>query len=86
MKENTKLGLLKAMLKAAMATSNGDARRTVQQGSVSVDEQKITDFSYAFTKEQIRQGVIVKKGKKVVCYMIEKNGDVEAMVALGKVK
>lgn len=28
----------------------------------------------------------VKKGKKVTCYMIEKNGDVCAMVCLGKVK
>lgn len=28
----------------------------------------------------------VKKGKKVTCYMIEKNGDVCAMVACGKVK
>lgn len=28
----------------------------------------------------------VKRGKRVVCYMIEKNGDVKAMVCLGKVK
>ena len=28
----------------------------------------------------------VKKGKKVACYMIEKNGDVCAMVCCGKVK
>ena len=28
----------------------------------------------------------VKKGKRVTCYMIEKNGDVCAMVACGKVK
>ena len=28
----------------------------------------------------------VKKGKRVVCYMIEKNGDVKAMVCCGKVK
>ena len=28
----------------------------------------------------------VKKGKKVTCYMVEKNGDVCAMVCLGKVK
>lgn len=28
----------------------------------------------------------VKKGKRVTCYMIEKNGEVYAMVACGKVK
>lgn len=38
------------------------------------------------TKWNVRYPKKVKKGKRVVCYMIEKNGDVEAMVALGKVK
>ena len=28
----------------------------------------------------------VKKGKRVTCYMVEKNGEVYAMVCLGKVK
>ena len=28
----------------------------------------------------------VKKGKKVTVYMVEKNGDVKAMVCLGKIK
>ena len=38
------------------------------------------------TKYIVRYPKKVKKGKRVVCYMIEKNGDVCAMVALGKVK
>lgn len=38
------------------------------------------------TKYIVRYPKKVKKGKKVTCYMIEKNGDVCAMVALGKVK
>ena len=38
------------------------------------------------TKYIVRYPKKVKKGKRVVCYMIEKNGDVCAMVCLGKVK
>ena len=38
------------------------------------------------TKYIVRYPKKVKKGKKVTCYMVEKNGDVCAMVCLGKVK
>lgn len=38
------------------------------------------------TKYIVRYPKKVKKGKRVVCYMIEKKGDVCAMVCCGKVK
>ena len=38
------------------------------------------------TKWAVKYPKKVKKGKKVTVYMIEKNGDVCAMVCLGKVK
>lgn len=38
------------------------------------------------TRYTVRYPKKVKKGKKITCYMIEKNGEVYAMVALGKVK
>ena len=38
------------------------------------------------TKWAVKYPKKVKKGKKVTVYMIEKNGDVKAMVCLGKVK
>ena len=38
------------------------------------------------TKYIVRYPKKVKKGKKVTCYMIEKKGDVCAMVCCGKVK
>ena len=68
--EDGKLGLLKAMVKAGMAASNGEARRTVLQGGVSVDDAKITEFTYAFSKDQLSVGAIVKKGKKVIMKFI----------------
>lgn len=38
------------------------------------------------TKWTVKYPKKVKKGKKITVYMVEKNGDVYAMVCLGKVK
>ncbi|MBO4432988.1 MAG: tyrosine--tRNA ligase [Clostridia bacterium] len=67
-----KVGLLRAMVKAGIAASNGEARRTVEQGGVSVDDVKISDTSFALTKEQLTAGVVVKKGKKCIMKFIAK--------------
>ena len=56
--------LLSWMTKAGMTKSNGEARKAIQQGGVSVNDEKISDVDYAFTAEQLSEGVIVKKGKK----------------------
>lgn len=38
------------------------------------------------TKWRVKYPKKVKKGKKVTVYMVEKKGDVKAMVCLGKIK
>ena len=60
-----KIGILTAMVKAGLASSNGEARRLVQQGGVLVDGEKVTDPALSFTAEQLAGGVVLKKGKKV---------------------
>ena len=61
-----KIGLLYMMVKAGLAASNGEARRLVQQGGVSVGNDKVTDPSFAVSRGGFGEdGVIVKKGKKV---------------------
>ena len=60
-----KIGLLSMMVKAGLSASNGEARRLVQQGGVSVNDEKITDASFAVTADDLKKEVIVKKGKKV---------------------
>lgn len=60
-----KIGLLNLLVKTGLCSSNGDARRLVQQGGVLVDDEKITEPSYALTTEMFAKGhIIVKKGKK----------------------
>ena len=51
---------------------------TISKGG-KVGKVKGTSYVVKYPKK-------VKKGKKVTCYMVEKNGDICAMVCLGKVK
>ena len=60
-----KIGLLSMMVKAGLAASNGEARRLVQQGGVSVNDEKVTDPSFSVGIDDLKAEVIVKKGKKV---------------------
>ena len=60
-----KIGLLSLLVATGLAASNGEARRLVLPGSVLVNGEKITDPTYAVTSEMLREGVVIKKGKKV---------------------
>ena len=59
-----KIGLLTAMVKSKLVPSNKEARRLIEQGGISINDEKISDTKYELTKEQISDGIIVKKGKK----------------------
>ncbi len=58
-------GLLDVMLEAKLIPSKGEGRRLIQQGGVSVNDEKITDVAYMLSADSLREGVIIKKGKKV---------------------
>ncbi len=60
-----KIFLSDLMVKCKLATSKGEAKRLITQGGVSVDDVKISDFAYAVTIDQLKNGVMIKKGKKV---------------------
>ncbi len=55
-----------AMVKANIAKSKGEARRLIDQGGVSVDDEKVASVSKVIEKSQLEKApVIIKKGKKV---------------------
>jgi tyrosyl-tRNA synthetase len=56
------MGILTLMVRAGLAASNGEARRLVQQGGVSVNNEKVTDPKSVVALEG---ETILKKGKKV---------------------
>ena len=58
--------VIDAMLKAGVIKSRGEGRRLVEQGGVSLDDEKVTDFAAAIPASAFEKGhVILKKGKKV---------------------
>ena len=64
--ENGAIGVINLLVACGLCVSNGEARRLVQQGGVSVDDKKVTDITAAFHQEDFAgDGVIIKKGKKV---------------------
>ena len=63
--EDGKITVLSLMIKAGMIKSNGEGRRLIQQGGISVNDEKISDVFTAVTADELKDSVIVKKGKKV---------------------
>ncbi|MEA5040499.1 MAG: tyrosine--tRNA ligase [Clostridiaceae bacterium] len=59
------IAILDLLLKTELAPSKGEARRLIQQGGVTVDDEKITEFSRTFSEDELKAGIILKKGKKV---------------------
>jgi len=61
-----KIGALTLLVKCGLAASNGEARRLIQQGGVSLGETKMADPAAQFDQEMFAgEGVMIRKGKKV---------------------
>ena len=54
------------LVKTGLAPSKGEAKRLIQQGGVSVDDEKVSDFTVEIGTDAFEKGhVILKKGKKI---------------------
>ena len=56
--------IVSILVKCGLCSSNGDARRNIQQGGVTVDDVKIDDFKKTFSEDELKKGIIVRRGKK----------------------
>ncbi len=59
------MGILTLLVKAKLAQSNGEGRRLVTQGGISVNDNKISDPQFVVTKDMFEGDFIIKKGKKI---------------------
>jgi tyrosyl-tRNA synthetase len=51
-----------------LCTSRSDARKVIQQGGASVDDQRITDVDYQIDLAQVpAEGILLRRGKKNYC-------------------
>ena len=60
-----KIGILNLMVACGLASSNKEARRLVEQGGVFLNDEKVPTAAFAVTEEMLRDGVKLRKGKKV---------------------
>ena len=59
------IAILDLMLACKLVPSKGEGRRLVQQGGVMVNEEKVSSIDVSFTAEQLKEGLKIRKGKKV---------------------
>jgi tyrosyl-tRNA synthetase len=63
--QDGKIDILDILAKSGLTKSRSEARRAVEQGGVTVNNEKVTDLKASYTREAFEgDGVIVKRGKK----------------------
>ena len=67
------MDILSLLVKTELAPSRSDARRAVEQGGVSVADEKVTDIRTAYNADSFgADGLVVKRGKKKFVKVIVK--------------
>ena len=60
-----KIGLLDLMVAGKLAPSRSEAKRLVIQGGVTMNDEKVAAFSATVAEDLLKEGVVIRKGKKV---------------------
>ena len=63
--EGDSILLIDVLVETKLCASRGEAKKLIQQGGVSVEEEKINDLGYKLTVDRLKDGIKIKKGKKV---------------------
>ena len=58
------IDMMSLLVKTGLCSSKSDARRNIQQGGVSVDGTKVTDIGRSFSADELKNGVVIWRGKK----------------------
>ena len=59
-----KADVMSLLVLSGLCASRSDARRNIQQGGVLCGDEKVSDIGLSFTAEQLREGVVLRRGKK----------------------
>jgi len=63
--QNGTIDILGILVKAGLTASRSEARRAVEQGGVTVDNEKVSDVKALYGPDQLSgEGIVVKRGKK----------------------
>ena len=65
-KVEANISILDAIITAGMAPSKGQARTLINQGGITLNDEKVTDVNYVLSDNDFKDGyAILRKGKKV---------------------
>ena len=59
-----KINIIDLLIKCDLSSSKSEARRLIEQGGIAIDDNKISDISFSLTKDDLQEGVTLRKGKK----------------------
>lgn len=63
---NREISIIDAMIEAKLVSSKGQAKDLINQGGVSLNDEKISDIKYVLSEKDFKEGyAIIQKGKKV---------------------
>ena len=58
------IDILSALVKAGLCASRSEARRAVEQGGATLDNEKVTDIRFLISKDTLSAGCVLRRGKK----------------------
>ena len=58
------IGIIDLVVKCGFASSRGEAKRLIQQGGISVNDETVNALDKIYTKDELKNGLKIKKGKK----------------------
>ena len=58
------IDIMTVLVKSGLCASKSDARRNIQQGGVTVDDEKVTDIGKTYSADELKNGIVVRRGKK----------------------
>ena len=64
---DNKISILDLLIKCNFSSSRGEAKRLIQQGGISVNNNPVSDTQTIYSKSDFADGLKVKKGKKHFC-------------------
>ena len=63
--ENGEIGILDLLTLCELIPSRGEGRRLIQQGGVTVDDEKVDSIDFKVSEDKLKTGVKIRKGKKI---------------------
>lgn len=66
------ISVVEAIVMAGFTNSKGQAKTLIAQGGITLNEEKITDATLKISIDLLKNGVILRKGKKSYCKLLSK--------------